>query len=316
LKKIARFILVFSISFALLFLAAVLLGLLTTWINFAKIIPTETGVLQSGNAGLNIINLAWQALLAALYLSILFALSYTSRKKIPTPLAIISIICLSSALTAAFSIGITRIKDLQPLASFTYPIHAEPGLILTQPGNVYSHKTDIILLKESSDILGPRLVSIPGEPLTYQETPLGPNNTITRLPALSFGDELPWFLKSIGIDFSLSADELRMRQEKDFIQFAAYAFSLILFLASLRFIMDLSQWPLANLFLGALTFRGILALEIFLNSWEIKNLIASVLGGRLPLALITPAVFCAFGILILLYTLLTGIARSVRRADG
>jgi hypothetical protein len=138
---------------------------------------------------------------------------------------------------------------------------------------------------------------------------MGPNNTILSLPALPFGDNIPWFVRSLDIDFNLSAAELRGRLGDSLFSFAVYAFSLILLLSSLRFLLDLSQWPLANLFLGALVFRLILALEAFLNSSETNTLVASFLDGRAPPMLITPLVFSALAILIMVYTLLAGIAR-------
>ena len=66
------------------------------------------------------------------------------------------------------------------------------------------------------------------------------------------------------------------------------------------------------MFFGALVFRGILALETFLNAGEINTLIGSFLGGRVPPILITPLAFIALGILIILYTLLSRIARQER----
>jgi hypothetical protein len=54
-----------------------------------------------------------------------------------------------------------------------------------------------------------------------------------------------------------------------------------------------------------------LSLEVFLNSGEINTLIGSFLGG-LPPVFITPIAFVAIGILIMLYTLLTTIAKGRR----
>jgi len=138
---------------------------------------------------------------------------------------------------------------------------------------------------------------------------LGPNNTILSLPALPIGYTAPWFIQSVGIDFALSARELRTLFERSFLFFAAYAFSLILLLSSLRFLLDLSQWPLANIFLGAFVFRLILSFETFINSREINVMLDSFLAGRLPSTFITPAAFAAVSILIMLYTLLTGVVR-------
>jgi len=301
MKKIARLTLYFSLSFLTFFVAAVLLTYISSLIELARILPAGTGVQEAAKA-------FWAALPAALYLTILLTLSYTARKEIPIKTAILSIIVLACVYTASFSLGINRVGALDPIFKPAAAVEAEPGLILSQSG------TRVVLLKESSEILGPRLVSIPGEPLIYQELPVGPYDTVLPLPALAFGGDTPWYIRSIAIDLSLCARELKNRLESGYLSFAAYAFSLILLLASLRFLVELSHWPLANMFLGALVFRGVLTLETFLNAGEINTLIGSFLGGRIPPEYVTPCAFAALGILIILYTLLSRMA-SHERSD-
>jgi len=299
MKIIARLTLFFSLSFFAFFLAAILLEYMSALIALIRIIPATVMGAEAEKA-------FWVALPAALYLSILVTLSYSARKGFSIKLSIICIAFLACIFTVGFSLGIDRTGTLEPIFKRAIAIEAEPGLILSQS------RTRIVLLKESSDVFGPRLVSIPGQPFVYQELPIGPNNSILALPALSFGSDTPWFITSIAIDLSLSARELKARLESNYLYFAAYAFSMILLLSSMRFLMELSQWPLANMFLGALVFRGILALETFLNTAEINAMIGSFLGGRIPPALLTPAAFVALGILIILYTLLSRLARRER----
>ena len=303
MKNIAKLTLFFTITFIVFFLAAIMLKFISTLIDFTKIIPV------GAVPGEDVAEAAWKALPAALYLSILMALGYTSRRKMPIPFSIISLIALGFIFLSGLSLGIERAAATRPVLNPVPPIQAAPGLIITQGQNT------IVLLKESSDIRGPRLVSIPGRPLIYQEVPAGPNNTILALPSISFWDVTPWFIKSVSLDFSLSAGELKTRLGQGYLYFAVYAFSLVLLLSSLRFLMELSQWPLANIFLGALIFRLVLALEIFLNTREINVLLGSFLGGRVPPIFITPLVFCTLGVLTVLYTLLTKIARSRRDRD-
>jgi len=251
---------------------------------------------------------AWKAFPSVIYISVLLALSYTVRKKMPIPMAIICIWVLGAAFTVGASIGINRIEALRPAIRSVASVYGRPGLMLSRSDNT------MILLRESSVVRGPRVVSIPGQPLIYQEVPVGPNNTILGLPALPFTEDVPWFIESLGIDFNLSAKEFESRLDDDFSTFAVYAFSLILLLGSLRFIFELSQWPLANLFLGALVFRFILSLEIFLNSSHINGLIVAFFKNKVLSSMITPLVFCALSVLIIFYTLMASLARS-RRSD-
>jgi len=303
MKNIAKLTLFFTLSFIILFVVAILLRLLSTWIDLARIVPVS--VMPGEDAA----QAAWKAFPAAIYMSILLSLSYTTRRKMPAPAAIICIWVLGIAFTVGASIGISRTGDLKPAIRSLSSLHGRPGLILSRSENT------MILLRESSVVRGPRVVSIPGQPLIYQEVPVGPNNTILGLPALPFTDDTPWFMQSVDIDFTLSARELESRLNAGFSLFAAYAFSLIILLGSFRFILGLSKWPLANLFLGALVFRLILALEVFLNSRPINNLIFSFLKERVPSVMITPLVFCAISLLVIFYTLMTNIARARRDDD-
>jgi len=296
MKNLARLTLFFSLSFILLFILSVLAGLLAYWIDLTRIIPTGAA------EGVDAAGLAWKALPVAIYLSILLALSYSARRNIQSPLTLVCIFVLGCAFSAGSALGISRAEALKPALRPVSPLQGKPGLILTQSENA------MILLQNSSDIRGPRVVSIPGQPLIYQEVPLGPNNTILKLPALSFGENTPWFIRSLDIDFSLSSGELKGRLGAGFFSFGVYAFSLILLLVSLRTLLKLSRWPLANLFIGALVFRLILALETFLNTREINALLGSFLSGRIPSRLISPLIFCALAVLFLIYTLLAHLA--------
>ena len=297
MKNLARLSLFFSLSFAIIFISAILLRFLSAWIDMMRVIPFEA------KPGEDAAELAWRALSVSLYLAMLLGLSYSARRKIPVPLTIIWIIVMGMIFTVGVSLGINRAVAIRPVLKQVPSVQSAPGLILSRSEN------SMILLRESREIRGPRVVSIPGQPLIYQEVPIGPNNTVINLPALAFGDEKPWFVRSLGIDFSLSAGEMRGRLDAGFYPFAVYAFSLILLLGSLRFLVELSPWPLANIFLGALVFRLILTLEIFLNSREINTLLGSYLAGRAPPSLITPLVFSALGVIVIVYTVLTRLAR-------
>jgi hypothetical protein len=303
MKNLAKLILYFSVLFVLVFLAAILLRLLGSWIDMARTIPL------GAEPGVAAIELAWKALPVVVYLSVLFALSYAARRKIPVFSSILCVLLLCCGFTAGFSLGISRTGVLQFALKPVSALESMPGLILSHADN------SIILLKESSETRGPRVVSIPERPLIYQEVPLGPNNSILSLPAIPFYDNTPWFIRSLELDFNLSAREIEGRFKEDFFSFAVYVFSLILFLSSFRFLMDLSQWPLANLFLGALVFRFILSLETFLNSPEINSLLDSFLTGRLAPAQITPLAFSSLGVLVIVYNLVVRIARP-GRIDG
>jgi len=303
MKNIAKLTIFFTLSFLILFIASVFIRILSTWIDLVRIIPVA--VMPGEDAAMA----AWRAFPGALYISILLTLSYTVRRNMPAVMAIICIWILGAAFATAASVGINRLESLKPAIRSPASLQGKPGLILSRSENA------MILLRESSVVRGPRVVSIPGQPLIYQEVPVGPNNTILSLPALPFTEDTPWFIKSLSLDFSICASEMESRLSSGFKAFAFYTFSIIMLLGSLRFILELSQWPLANLFLGALIFRLILALDIFLNSRQINALIFSFLKERIPSNMLTALIFCVLSVLVIFYTLMVSLARPGRNDD-
>lgn len=301
MKKLARLTLFFSLSFIIFFSAALFFNFLSSWIDLVRFVPVGPV------PGVGVDELFWKSLPAAIYLSALFSVSYTARREISVPAAILGVFVLGCLFTGGFSLGIKRVEALKPALNPVPSLESAPGLILRRSEN------SMVLLRESSEPRGPRVVSLPGRPLVYQEVPLGPNNTILSLPAIPFGVELPWFIRSLIIDLTLGAGELQRRLEKNFISFAAYAFSLVLLLSSLRFLLELSRWPLANIFIAAVVFRLILALETFLNAREINELLGSFLNRRIQPEFVTPLVFCVLGGLFILYTFLAGMAQGSGR---
>jgi hypothetical protein len=245
-----------------------------------------------------------EALTMAVYITILLSLSYTTRRKMAKSFSIIIVIILAAAFTLGLSLGVRQLQRFEFALNAVPAIQAKPGLILSRGD------TAMVLLKDPADREGPRVVSIPDRSLIYQENPRGPNNAALALPDLPFDTAPPWFIQSILIDFRLSALELESRLEEGLIPFAIYGGALVLLLASLRFLLELSNWPLANLFLGAIAFRGILSLETFLNAKETKLLISSFLQNPFPLSFITPLAFCVLVLLIIIYTVLTSLARG------
>jgi hypothetical protein len=304
-KNLARLVLFFTVCFILVSVSAVLFSFFQARIDAARMIPP-----RAFSPLAECILASRRLLPLGVYLSLLLALSYTSRRRIPIPAAVLILFILGTGCTIALSLGLARLRDLgAPAAEAPAPL-GDPGLILSQGDTV------MVLLRGSADPDGPRVVSIPDRPLIYQESPRGPENTPLALPPIPFRRERAPLLSGILADVSLSARQLDRRLQDGLIPFAIYAASLVFLLVSLRFILDFSRWPLANLFLGALAFRGVLALESFVNTGEIQGFIASLAEHYVPRPLITPGIFCGLALLVILYTALIHLARGRRAMDG
>lgn len=297
MKNIARIILFFSVSFVLVFLVSVLIGSLHAWIEAVRTVPAQkNNILPAALASRG-------ALPLALYLSLLLTLSYSVRRAIPAPLTIICLSIFAGVFALGVSLGIAR------AGAVNAPALQPPSGSLGKPGLILSRgSTVMILMGDPEDPTASRVVSIPGRPLIYQETPR------TALPPAPFRNEGGPFLRDVLTDISLTAQRFNRLLEGGIVPLGIYMGSLIFLLVSLRFVLDFSNWPLANLFLGALIFRGVLAFESFLNSLEIQNSITIFTSRLIPPSLISPGVYCGLGGIIVLYTALVSLTRRNRDA--
>jgi hypothetical protein len=302
MKNVARLALFFTVSFAAIFVLAVSVRFLHIRIDVIRSMPP-----QNGHLGEELLAAFHWALPAALYFSLLFSLSYTVRRRIFAPAAMLCLFILGSAVCLGITIGT---DSLSRLAKYPVPPKSlgNPGLILTQADNA------IVLIQDPGVPWGPRVASIPGRPLLYQELPRGPDNKPISLPSVPFRTNTVWFLQSFVIDFSLASGELTKRLSQvsppeDLLSFPVYVCALVFLLVSLRFSLTLSNWPMANLFLGALVFRGILILEVFLGATETEEILNNLLGDLIPPRYTAPLAFVFLGFLVCLYTFLSFLAR-------
>ena len=304
MKKIARFIIFYSLIFFILFILSCIFRFLDSWIDSVRVISSN---LEHGGA---LIESAKSALLPTVFLTILFSLSYSARKEISVPTSIFLVLIFSVVFYMGFFFGIERIKANDPVLNMPESITRRAGFIISQLD------TDLVFLRGQADSTGstdfPRVISFPEQPLMYQETSLGPNYTVF---SLEFGARNSWLVESILIDINLISREIETRFREEFLSFLIFFTTLFFLLASLRFLLDFSAWPMANLFLAALIFRLILSLNIFLNTSDVKTFLNTFIAGRLPESLVLPAVFCTLSAVILLYTFLSFFARQGRRKN-
>jgi hypothetical protein len=302
MKNVARLVLFFTTSFIAVFVLAAALRFLHIRIDEIRSLPP-----LDGRVGEELLSAIRWALPTSLYISLLFSLSYTVRRRIFAPAAMLCLFILGSAACVGVTIGA---EGFSRLATHRAPAGSlgNPGLILTQADNA------IVLIRDPSEIWGSRVVSIPGQPLIYQEIPRGVDDRPISLPPIPFRTGTAWVLRSFIIDFSLASRQLADRfvqvpPQGGPLSFAIYACALVFFLVSLRVVLGLSNWPLANLFLGALVFRGILTTETFLNTREVQDILNSFVGDLIPPGYTSPLIFVFFGFLVCLYTFLSYLAR-------
>ncbi|MDR0599135.1 MAG: hypothetical protein LBG84_03510 [Treponema sp.] len=310
MRNFASLILFFTLCFAGILLFAGFLDLLREWAGAALLFPPLETAGEAEFAG-NVADYARRALPAAFYLSLLLGLNYAARRRMIYPVVLAALLVLVLTLSAAVLLGIKSLDG----AGIAVP--AGPGektVNLVKPGFIISPGQEpavqAVFLEDPYKTGAARAVSPPGQSLYYQRH--GPALVPARLP---FTEEKISFFESVGADFLRSARHFTARFEAGFLPYGVYAGSLAVLLLSLGCLVNISFWSLANLFFGALAFRGALALETFLNQADIHRLLASFAGKFISESLITPLIFTTLGILILLYSALVYLARG-RIFDG
>jgi len=290
----------FSLTFVIIFAVAAGVRFLELRVEWAKNLPPkpETSLTLFLAA-------AYWALSFTLFSSIIVTLNYAGRRNYFPLMTIIFVMSLSFIFCFGITTALEHGKTVPPAQTMGMPIGTK-GLILSNSLN--RNETAIILLRGTSEPFGPRVVTIPGQPLAFQEAV----SANFDLPPIPFADETPWFLKSLSIDIRLNAERLQQKFREGFDSYFVYAGSLIFMLCSLGFAIKFSVWPLANLFIAALAFRGILILETFFNTPETQEIINSFLDNKLPVQFALPLLFFGFGMLVYVYSFLVF---AVKRRD-
>jgi hypothetical protein len=289
-KKLVKLVLFYSVSFAILMIVS-------TGVRFLAVRAGSSPQPEAVLAGL--IAAARWSLSLGIYGGIILGLSYAARNKVFAPFTVLFTGALSLVLACVISQGLKNWENVPPAVNQAPPLGG-PGLIAAN--NALLDGSVVVLLQGPANP-GPRVVAVPGQPLLNQAEFPG-KDVIAGGYAGPFANNSPWFLQSLAIDLTLSGENLRRQFDGGLFPFLLYAGALTVLLTSCLFVFRLSAWPLANLFLGCLAFRGILALETFFNSPDMQAAFGSFLENRLPVSLAVPFIFCFIGILAHLYTLL------------
>jgi len=315
-KNFAKLAVFFSLTFIIIFLAAAGIRFLSLRVDWAKSLPPkpETSLTL-------LIAAAHWALSLALFSAILLALSYAARRNCFAPFTMIIIMVLSMAFSFGLSFALENWKSVPFAQSAGIPLGGK-GLILSNSLN--GNETAVILLNGATESLGPRVTAIPDQPLIFNEAATanlesqsglrGESSSII-LPPVPFADVTPWFLKSLYIDIRLNAEMFHKKFIEGLMPFLIYSFSLIFFLCSLGFAVKFSVWPLANLFLGVLVFRGVLALETFFYTPEMQDIFDSFFKNLMSVETAVPFIFIGFGLMVHFYSFLVFIIQRRDRDD-
>ena len=308
MKNFAKLILFFTLVFIIIFVSVTCFKYLSLKVDWAKNLPPKPETALT----LIIASIHW-ALILALFSSILLTLNYVARREYFPLTSIITVMVLAIVFSFGIFYALNRMHFIPHPAKQTTGVQlVEKGLILSN--SINRNVTAVVLLEGTANPFGPRVTAIPGQPLAFYESALGSEANF-ELPPIPFGGNTAWFLKSLDIDIRLNSEMLQQKFTEGIISYLIYAGSLIFLLCALGYVIKFSAWPLANLFLAALAFRGVLILGTFLNTPEIQEIIVSFLNNKTLISLALPLSFIGFSLLIFIYSLLTFAAKR-RKTDG
>jgi hypothetical protein len=215
-----------------------------------------------------------------------------------------SLVILGLGWTGGLALGMNRI---------TMPVHSQSTLFNLGASGVLLSRSDkaVVFLQDPHNPQSPQVISVPGQPLVYVAVPQ--EEALQRGlggPLVSFRTDAPAFLQGIIHDFASTATQLHTRLHEGFLPFLIYVGGLMVLLSSLRFICTLGAWPLANLCIRILVFRGVLALEALLNTPRIQRDLLSLVGSWVPKSLLSPLLLYTLGLLLFIYT---GVSHLVKQ---
>jgi hypothetical protein len=291
MRKIAKLLLYFSLTFTIIFLLSAGLGVLHVWIDAASSVPARPLAAFADF----IPSVEW-ALPFTLYTTTLMAMSYACRTKIPTLGASVVLFVLAFGFTYAVSLGINHAKRMAvPPMNVGRGTLGKPGLALSGRG------VTVVLLDDPSNAQGERVVSLNDRSLFYQPHPAADEKP-APLPSAPFKLKNIALFDSLLIDFSLTAKELSVRFADGFESYAAYTGAIIFMLLSLAAVLDIGAWPLANIFIGAVLFRLVLSFEVFISRRDTLEYLAEFLGRWIQASLVAPCIIGAAGLLLAVYS--------------
>jgi hypothetical protein len=284
--RLARF---FGISFIITFLVCSGAGALFRYTEAAASIPASP---FSWAAAL--VSQAWNILPVALYFSLLISLCYSCQRKMGSLVSFLALCISSIALVWALSLGLSwagrMSASIPPRAGKTL---GQNGLVLSQEG------ISTVILGAPGEAEAPRIIALNDRSLIYQKIPI--NEAFPPLPEAPFDGETAPFMINLNADLHLSGLRLSGLLSQGWLDFLPYLGSLCFFLISLRFVFTLTSWPLTNLILGTLLFRGVMAFENYLPQSFILIRLQSLLPQSLaiPGHFLIPLIFCALAFIAL-----------------
>ncbi len=292
MKNVARLILLFIATTLLFSVATAAVISLHRWILAAGTVPTGTQQPLQDLLEAFILSLPF-----AFYGSVAVALGYTVRRGIPAAAAYLILPLLSAGTLFSLQWSAAALRTpAQSVPPTQGPALLSPGLLI--PAG------ELVFL--GGDTASPRFVSAAED---------GAGIPVSRAD-LALAPRPPGILVPILRDFQAEAANQSRFWEQGAVPFVVNIAVQALMLSSFRFVFALTAWPLANTLLGILLFRWVLVFALFLQTDGYASYFSRFLGNVLPGRYYSLAAMAAVSLVMILYTLLSYLAREKKGGHG
>lgn len=296
--------------FILLLLVSGTVLFFSRWIQNSLSLPP-----QSFAVGIEIFRALQRALSFTLYGTVLVSLSYSVRKNVGALPTLIVITLSGTLLSGGITEGLKTISA-SPVSATMAKLLYQPKA-LGEPGLIRAYTTESgvtvqAVLGDSGIPQGSVIVMEGTKALRKIDFP-APGTVVWKNP---FEQGTLGTIRTLEEELFLSSDRLFRRADQGWLDILVFALTLSFFLASFQFVLRLTAWPLANLFLGALLFRFLVFFEQAIYSEEGTQFIGVLSQGLLPESMVTPVALVALGSLLNIYSLLLYLAQDRRSSHG
>ncbi|MDR0909672.1 MAG: hypothetical protein LBM77_07890 [Spirochaetaceae bacterium] len=239
----------------------------------------------------SLVNSLYRMLPAAIYLSIVLGLSYSSRRDVSPLVSFVVLFVLSLGLSFGSLTALNIYDDV--LSTNTLSVRMKT---MGEKGMVINNDEDnekYVLLGEPGNARSKRIYIQDDKPMLYMGKPAN-NADFPDLPSISLGQDTHGPVAGFVADYvSVSQNLQTLSFWESFAGLAALCFLLL----SLSFIFRFFTWPLAGFIVVLIVSRGVLWLNTYLVRPEIELFLYGLFDERVPLNYTQTVVFFGIGII-------------------
>ena len=303
MRTAARLTIAFIAAFSFFLAAGTSVSVMRSWLEAAQAVPAITSFPLASK----IFDSVSGAVPLAVFGALLLTIPLTARRVSGLMITGLTLFVLSGAAFFSLTYGVQSFSEAAKTANETVPIRSlgTAGLVVNTPA-------------ETIAFAGASAVAISSKD-TLRVIPSGNANAVISragtIPPLGSSLDDNKTIAALTGDFQGCARRLETYSEAGWDKLLAYSCALALLLSSFCALAGATRWPLADLALCALGFRGILIFEDIISSGSVLRFAQGVSAG-LPEPFIVPIILGACGVFIFMVGVILRLTRGRMESHG